>query len=131
MLKRMLSLATACLLISSIYPAPLAASAQARNEQELAQKIKAKVEKIGSGPKARVEVKLVDGDKVKGYISEVRADHFVVTDKKTGGVTTIAYAQAKQVRTPEEISLKDSEMWVGIIAGVAVLVFAVWAKDKD
>ena len=130
MLKRMLSLATACLLISSTCPAPLAASTQARNQQELARKIKAKVEKIGSGPKARVEVKLVDGDKVKGYISEVRADHFVVTDKKTGGVTTIAYAQVRQVKTPEE-NLQDPGMWLGLIAGVAVLVFAVWAKDKD
>jgi hypothetical protein len=131
MLKRMLSLATACLLISSTCTAPRAASAQARDGQELARKIKAKVEKIGSGPKARVEVKLVDGDRVKGYISEVREDHFVVADKKTGGVTTIAYAQAKQVKTPEEISFKDRETLVGLIAGVAVLVFTVWARDKE
>jgi hypothetical protein len=126
----MLSLATACLLISSFCPVP-PTSAQAPNGQELARKIKAKVEKIGIGTKARVEVKLVGGDKVKGYISEARADDFVVTDKKTGGVTTIAYAQAKQVKTPEEISLSDRETLLGLFAGVAVLVFTVWAKDKD
>jgi hypothetical protein len=130
MLKRIPSLAMACLLICSACPAPLAASTQARNEQELAQKIKTKIEKLGSGTKARVEVKLVDGNKVKGYISEVRADHFVVTDKKTGGVTTIAYTQVKRVKTPEE-NLQDPKMWLGIIVGGAVLVFAIWAKDKD
>lgn len=130
MLKRMPSLAMACLLICSICTAPLAAATQARNEQALAQKIKTKVEKIGSGPKARVQVKLVDGNKVKGYISEVRADHFVVIDKKTGDVTTIAYTQATQVKTPEE-NLQDPQMWLGIIVGVAVVVLAVWAKDKD
>ena len=130
MLKRMFSLATACLLISSTCPAPFVASAQARDEQELAQKIKAKVEKIGSGPKARVEVKLLDGNKVKGYISEVRADHFVVTDKKTGGVTTIAYAQAKQVKTPVENPLKDPKVWFGLALIPAVLGLAVLAKDE-
>jgi hypothetical protein len=127
----MLCLATTCLLVSSTYAASLAASAQARNEQELAQKIRGKIVKIGSGPKARVEVKLKDGNRVKGYISEVGADHFAVTDKKTGGVTTISYAQARQVKTPNENPLKDPKVWLGLALIPTILAIGLWAKGVD
>ena len=79
MLQKMVSLVLACFLFTSVWAAPVVASTQATKEEEHVRKVKAKVMKLGTGTKARVEVKLKDGSKLKGYISEINEDHFVVT----------------------------------------------------
>src|SRR5438067_2261831 len=63
-----------------------------------AEKVKAAISKLGTGPAARVEVKLKDRTKLKGYVSELNDYHFVVTDDKTGIATAVAYPQVKQVK---------------------------------
>ncbi|HKC66078.1 MAG TPA: hypothetical protein VKB86_20710, partial [Pyrinomonadaceae bacterium] len=68
MLKKFLSFALACSLISLVTPVPPAhAQTQAGNETQ-ADKARAKVVKLGTGRQSRVEVKLTDNTKLKGYI---------------------------------------------------------------
>src|SRR5215471_18488751 len=61
-------------------------SARAKNE----------VQKRGAGE--RVRVTLRDKTEVKGYISQINAESFQVTDKKSGRVTTVAYHDVLKVR---------------------------------
>ena len=130
MLKRMLCLAIACLLTSPIWAKPSSARTQSEKDTKLAQKIKTKVAKLAGGPEARVEVKLMDGTRLKGCISEFSDDYFVVTDKKTGRATTVAYTQVKQLKVPVDNFWSDPKGWLGLGLGAGVILLSVWVKDK-
>jgi hypothetical protein len=58
-------------------------------------KVKASIAKVGTGPTARVKIKLVDSTKLEGHVLEAREDSFDLVDK-TGKVTTITYQQVQQ-----------------------------------
>jgi len=91
-------------------------SAQARND------VKMKIAALGSGPKANVRIKLRDGKKVQGWISEAAEQQFAITNEKTGAVTTIGYAEVEDVK-----SLKPSKSGIAVgavvVIGVAALIF--------
>ena len=59
-------------------------------DARIAQQARVSVLKLGTGERARVEVKLRDETKLKGYISAAGADSFTVTDKRTGASTVVA-----------------------------------------
>src|ERR1043165_1720722 len=44
-----------------------------------------------------VTVKLYDGTKIKGHVTETTDNNFVVTDRKTSQSTSIEYSQVKDV----------------------------------
>jgi hypothetical protein len=83
--------------------------------------MRAKVQKLGTGEKARVEVKRSDNTKVKGYISASSDDSFSVTDPKTGTTTKLSYTEIVQVKKSGGISALT---W-GIIGGAAVAAVIV------
>jgi hypothetical protein len=100
--------------------------AQTANDTQ-AEKVRSKVQKIGIGPNARVEVKLRDNTKLKGYINSAEQDSFTVTDNRTGSDRTVSYADASSVKKPGGgLSAKS---W--IILGAAVVGAAVtWVIVK-
>lgn len=63
-----------------------------------ASRARAKVESLGLGHNARVEVKLQDNTKLKGYLSAKEHDSFTVTDSKTGATSTVRYAEVVEVK---------------------------------
>jgi hypothetical protein len=63
------------------------------------------VGKLYARRKPRVRVKLEDGRKLKGYISEAREDYFVVVDPKAGTATTVRYAQVKELKRSKPSSV--------------------------
>jgi len=67
-------------------------------EAKLAADVKSQITKLGTGSAARIEIKLRDKTKLKGYVQEIAEDHFVVIDDETGAATKIAYPQVKQVK---------------------------------
>jgi small nuclear ribonucleoprotein (snRNP)-like protein len=103
------------------------AGAQVTNDQQATEKIKTKVQKIGVGSNARVEVKLRDNTQLRGYINNADQDSFTVFDSKTGSSRTVAYADTSSVKKAGSgISAKT---W--IILGAAVVGAAVtWVIVK-
>jgi hypothetical protein len=101
--------------------------AQGASDQQAAEKVRIKVQKIGVGGNARVEVKLRDSTRLKGYIENADRDSFTVVDSGTGLSKTIAYADASSVKKAGSgISTKT---W--IILGAAVVGAAVtWVIIK-
>lgn len=85
-------------------------------EVKFAQKVKTEITKLGVGIDSKVQVKLKDGTKLKGYISEVNDEGFVVTDKE-GNATPVPYNKAKQVG--------GSNTKTGLIIAVGIVVFLV------
>jgi small nuclear ribonucleoprotein (snRNP)-like protein len=55
-------------------------NAEAEKEQKYAQKVKAAITKLGSGPEACVKVQLRNNTKVKGYIRAISESSFTVVD---------------------------------------------------
>ena len=88
----------AALFLNLTFPSPVLAGGSPEKEARFAQKVQTEIAKLGTGPDARIDLKLRDKTKLKGYISQVGAESFVVIDDKTGSATTVTYPQVKQVR---------------------------------
>lgn len=122
MLKRNLAVVLCALLLTPLFGLQ-AATAQNVSESALrAEQAKIKVAKIGTGQSARVEVKLRDNTKLKGYISEAGSDSFTVTDRKTGASQAVAYTDVTNVKK-QGGGLSSRTKW--IITGAALTAGAI------
>ncbi|MFZ1699620.1 MAG: hypothetical protein WBO10_05825 [Pyrinomonadaceae bacterium] len=93
----------ASLFILSIAPVAVAVAANApANEAKTIEMVRSKIQKLGTGPKVKVEVKLQDGHKLKGYISEADDEQFLVVDK-SGVAEVISYSVVRQVSSRKTI----------------------------
>jgi hypothetical protein len=98
MFKKILSLTLVALLLNVLLVSPARAGAQVVGQTPNAEKVRESIRKLGTGDAARVELKLWDGKKLRGYIRDAGQESFVVTDEKTGAFETVAYSQVKQVK---------------------------------
>lgn len=120
MLKRILPLILVVLLLHVANARLVVASTQAgQGEQRRVAKVKADVAKR-VGKKSRVTVKLQDGSKLKGNITQAGEDSFTLTDSKTGQTRTLAYSDVTQVKG-QGLSL-TAKILIGVGIGVGVLV---------
>ncbi len=116
MLKKMMS---ALLMFLMMNLATVAfASSKEEKEAKFAEKVKSEISKLGVGNDAKVQVKLKNGTKLKGYISEVNNESFVVVDSQ-GNATNVPYPQAKQVKG------NNWSTGVKIVIGVGILLAAL------
>ena len=121
MFRRAFAIIISGLLLSSFLSyAPARAQAQGANGS--AEKARTAVQKIGVGPKSRVEVKLQDGTKLKGSVSAAGDNDFTVTDSKTGAARTVAYADVAQVKKPGGGLSTRTWIIIGVAAVAAVIV---------
>ena len=89
-------------------------------------KVKTFVAQRGTGPKAKVTVKLKDNTKLKGYISDAGNDSFTLSDSKTGQARTLAYSDVAEVKKPGGMSLVAKiGIGVGIFVGALALLYAI------
>jgi len=86
------------------------------------QKAREFVQKAGTGPNARVEAKLVDDRKVKGYIGSVSADSFEVVDAKTGDTQTIRFNEVDSIKKPRNGLKPRTWVIIGAAAAAAIIV---------
>jgi hypothetical protein len=119
---RITSILLVVLLTTFVYPSRAFASDKPDKQARLAQKVKNEIAKLGTGPDARVELKLRDKTKLKGYISEVDGQSFAVVDDKIGSVTTVTYPQVKQVKGNNLSTGAKIAITIGVILAVAVLI---------
>ena len=124
MSKRLISLVVSNALILFLCVGTSEASSKEEKEAKLAADVKSGITKLGTGSAARVEIKLRDKTKLKGYVQEIAADHFVVIDDRTGAATKIAYPQVRQV-TGNNLSTGAKIAITLVIIGV---IFAVAAS---
>ena len=101
--------------------------AQSSSDRQATEKIRTKVQKIGVGVNAKVDVKLRDNTQLNGYIAEADQDSFTVVDRQTGSSKSVSYADTSSVKKAGSgISTKT---W--IILGAAVVGAAVtWVIVK-
>jgi hypothetical protein len=106
------------LLGTTVFSEVASAATKADKEAAQAEKIKQKVAKMGTGESARVKVSLKNQiNELKGYVSDIREDSFVVTDSKTKAATTVAY------RDVVHLSGKGLSKTVKIVIVAGVVLF--------
>ena len=128
MFKRILALVLVGLLYT-MGVAPAYAGGKEEKEARFAQKVKEGIGKLGTGTEARLEVKLRDKTKLKGYVSEAGDESFVIVDHKTGVASTVAYPQVKQVKGNNLNTAAEIALGIGIILLPIIIVVALVSRD--
>jgi hypothetical protein len=129
-MKKLLTMILACMVLTAVSVQPVAAS-NPEKEARFAGKVKAGIEKLGTGRDTRVEVKLRDKTRLKGYISEVSENGFVVTDAKTGAANSVAYANVAQVKGNNMSTGAKIGIGIGIGVGLTILVVLLIIANSD
>jgi hypothetical protein len=131
MLKKWFSLVLIIVIFGTAGGATMVAKEKTETKPEKIEKIRRKVYARGTGERARAGVKLNDGTKLKGYISEMNADSFTLirTDAQPGAPVQISYqdvdefkARGKGLSTTSKV-LIGTGVGVGVTVGVLALMF--------
>ena len=112
------------------YPA-VKANSNPEEDAKAAAKVKSALAKLGTGPHVRVEIKLRDKTKLKGYVSELGDEHFTLVQDKTGAVTEVAYPQVQKVKGKNRLTGETIGGIVIVAALLAVIGGLVIAHDGD
>ena len=115
-MKKILTFIVAVLLMQTVFMNQTFAETK---EEKFAGKVKTEIAKLGTGTDARIKVKLKDGSKIKGFVSEVSDNQFVVTNTETGQNTAVPYSGVKQVKG------NNLSTGVTLLIGLGVLLAAV------
>lgn len=115
MAGKILSLALAGLMMNVCAAAPANAASAGEKQARFAEKVRAGIAKLGTGEAARVEVRLRDRTKLKGYVGEATADYFTVVDG-AGKANRVAYPQVGGVKGH---NLSEGAR-IAIVAGIVV-----------
>ena len=121
MFKRILSLFLTTLLIMCAGAQTAHAESKAEKQARFTAKVKAGILKLGVGQEARVELKLTDKSKLKGYIQEAGDDSFVVADSKTNTTTRVAYAEVQTVKGNNLSTGAKIAIGLGILAAILTI----------
>lgn len=98
---------------------------------ERAEKTKAAIAELGTGTDAKVQVKLYDGTKIKGYVTEVNSTGFSVMNEKTKTINEVPYPAAKQVKGNNLSTGAKIAIGVGIgIAATILVLYLIVVNQK-
>ena len=128
MIKKCLSTAFIGLMLLYTNLQLISAQTNTGNDAAAVEKIKASVTKRGTGEKARVNIKMLNGTKMKGYISQTGEDSFTLTDSKTKQTNTLAYSNVAQVKGTGLST--GAKILIGVGVGVAITVAVLAATFK-
>jgi hypothetical protein len=122
--KKVLPLTLAGLLLSVTAQVSAYTQPQTNGAAPQPEKTKAQVTKLGTGKRARAEVKLSDGTKLKGYIGAISEEGFALVDPKRGTVTTVPYNHVRQIKSANHGG-RDLALVLGVTAGLIITVLAL------
>ena len=97
------------------------ADSNAEKQGRFTEKVKLGIAKLGVGEQARVELKLRDKTKIKGYVREVGDEDFVVADAKTGATVRITYAPVQTVKGNNLSTGAKIAIGLGILAAILTI----------
>jgi hypothetical protein len=125
LLKRQLVIAILVTLVTTavLFPAPTVGQNIQPGESA---RIHSEVQKLSADRGRKVEIRLRDHTKTKGYITAVDQDTFTLSEPKTGTFQTIGYNEVLEAKRSGSGSKKPSF----IAAGVAAAVIVTWVIAK-
>jgi hypothetical protein len=124
MFKRLLAVSVSVLVLHAfMFNITANASVDQQTDAAKIEKVKQGVRKLGTGCEARVNVKLFDKRKLKGYIKESNDTSFVLVADKSDAEVTVDYSQVREIRGKNELTAAK----VAINVGKAALIVAAVA----
>jgi hypothetical protein len=130
MLKRICSVMLSALLLQAA-ALPAFGATNAEKEAARAEKVRARLAKLGTGRDARVKVELRDKTKLEGYVSASDADTFALTDDR-GDTTRVPYQDVKKARGNNLSTGAKVAIGIGIGVGVFIIIaLIVVARGGD
>lgn len=120
MRQKLRSLVVLSLLVSLVCYTSVKASSKPQEDAEARAKVKYALIELGTGPDARVKIKLRDKTELKGYISDLDEDHFTLVQDKTGASIEIAYAQVQKIKGKHHFS--DRALAIVVVAGLLAVI---------
>jgi hypothetical protein len=130
MLKKLLMLTLVGLLVNLVAFVPVRAATREEKEARFAEKVREGIKRLGTGESARIELKLRDKTKLKGYVSALDDESFSVTDA-AGATTVVAYAHVKQAKGNNLSTGQKVMIGVGIALVVLLVVAIVVVHDAS
>ena len=127
MFKKVCSVILSALLLQAA-ALPAFAGTKAEKESRRAEKVRARVVKLGTGKDALVRVELRDKTKLEGHVSEVGDESFVITNK-AGVATVVPYPQVKKAQGHNLTTGEKIVIGVGI--GVAIVLLILWHEYSE
>jgi hypothetical protein len=127
MFKKPLAMVLSALMFTMALTAGTA-SANSKTERQVrfTEKVRVSIAKLGTGNQALVALKLKDKTKVAGYISEVKADSFVVVHPKFGTVTSVNYADVAQAKGNNLSTGAKIAIGIGIGAAAVLIMLLIY-----
>ena len=127
MFKKVCSVVLSALLLQAA-AVPAFAATEAEKEARRAEKVRAQLAKLGTGKDARVRVELRDKTRLGGYVSELGAESFVITNK-AGVATTVAYPQVGKVKG-NNLST-GTKIVIGAGVAAAIILLLIWHEYSE
>ena len=127
----------AVVLMGLVVSTPLVAQTRSAGDKDsrFAQKVKDGVKTLGTGPEARVRVRLRDKTRLSGYVRQAGEESFDVVNSKTGLAATVPYTQVRTIRGRNvSVGSRFSPIEIAMIGGVIfalVLPIIVLKTMKD
>ncbi len=103
------------------------AMANTDKDAEFAEEVKVTIANLGTGKIARIEIKLKDGAKLKGYVSEIKDSGFVLTNAETGLSKEVSYLQVKQIKGGNS---KVGQRIFAVFAVIGLLTVLSWGAAR-
>lgn len=122
MIRKYLSVFLALILLQ-ITTGSAFSSTRAEKDVQRRGQVKAQVAKHGTGEKARIRVKMMDGKTLKGFIEEAGADRFVLRESEALTPRTIAYSDVSRIKDKEPSTFQKI-FFVWALLAVASLVLS-------
>ena len=116
----------AFLLLATLAPLIYSQSSVSKSET-----IRLAVEKIGTGEKAKVELALKDGSKVKGYISSSSSEAVTIAGKDVSGTRVINYSDIERIKKRGGLGRGAIAAIVAAGGGAAVLIGLIAIRCKN
>lgn len=110
--KPIVHLLVSALFLSLISVPFVTAKPKEEKAAEFAAKVKREIAKLGTGPDARINVKLRDKTKLSGYVNKLGEESFFVTEAKTGAETEVPY--------PNVTHVKGNNLHKGVVIAIAL-----------
>ena len=129
MFKKVLSLLLVGFLLTVAGLRLAYAGSKEEKATRFAEKVKEGISKLGTGAEARIEVKLRDKTKLKGYVSEAGEDSFVIVDEKTNAISRVPYSQVKQVKGHNLSTAAEIALGIGVILLPIVMVILLVSQS--
>jgi small nuclear ribonucleoprotein (snRNP)-like protein len=118
-MEKQLVSALAVFVFCLLYTLAIAAQTKSESSPASADRTRAEIHKLGFGK--RVKVKMQNGLSVRGRITGLSDNQFVITDSETGGTTKIAYGEVAGLTKQRKMPGILRAPFVGIAVTAAVV----------